>query len=386
MTSSEFRPNPLRDNCLDRRREAVRESLRAQGLEGMIAYGTGRHSFLASNPAWYLTGFRQLGPHMAVLLPVDGDPVVIASPAWDLGRIREWVNVADIVAVDPEDFLATVKAELDRRNMRDKRLAIAGGIQLREISDAWPVMLSNPPVPGDKLVSDISRVRDEWSLDCVRRAADIAERGYQYGLDIARPGMAEYELAGEMEAHMRGLGAEDNFQLLAASQHNRAAHRASERLLDRGDLLLGEITPSVEGEYVQICRSAVLGEPTKLQQDTFALLDGALRDAMSAAKPGVAARDLVGIMNAPIIAAGYEPYTKPPYMRTRGHSMALGSMDPEIAVDSNEVLIKGMVFILHPNQYFPDTGYMMCGEPVLITDEGAKPLTSRMGRLDTIAI
>jgi len=386
MSQAEFRPNALRDTCLDRRRAAVCESLKAQGLEGMIAYGTGRHSFLASNPAWYLTGFRQLGPHMAVLLPVDGDPVVITTPAWDLGRIHEWVNVADIVAVDPEDFLNAVKAELDRRNMRDKRLAIAGGIQLREISDAWPAMLSKAPAPGDKLVSDISRVRDEWSLDCVRRAADIAERGYQYGLEIARPGMAEYELAGEMEAYMRSLGAEDNFQLLAASQHNRAAHRASDRKLDRGDLLLGEITPSVEGEYVQICRSAVLGEPTKLQQDTFNLLDGALRDAMRAAKPSVAARDLVGIMNAPIIAAGYEPYTKPPYMRTRGHSMALGSMDPEIAVDSDEVMIKGMVFILHPNQYFPDTGYMMCGEPVLITDEGAKPLTSRMGRLDTIAI
>jgi Xaa-Pro dipeptidase len=386
MRKLDVSSSSLRDDCLNRRREAVRQSLRAKGLEGMIAYGTGRHSFLASNPAWYLTGFRQLGPHMAILLPVEGEPVIITTPAWDLGRAREWVDVADILAVEPEDFLDTVRAELDRRDMRGKRLAVAGGIQLRDISNAWPAMLAQPPVPGDKLVSDISRLRDEWSLACVRKAADIAERGYQYGLDIARPGMAEYELAAEMEAHMRGLGAEDNFQLLSASQHNRAAHRASERKLDRGDLLLGEITPAVEGEYVQICRSAVLGEPTRLQQDTFALLDGALRDAMKAARPGAAARDLVAIMNAPIVAAGYETFTKPPYMRTRGHSMALGSMDPEIAVDSDEILLKGMVFILHPNQYFPDTGYMMCGEPVLITDEGAKPLTSRMGRLDTIAI
>lgn len=381
-----FLPNTLRDECLDRRREAMRESLRNKDLDGLIAYGTGRHSFLASNPAWYLTGFRQLGPHMAILLPVDGDPVVITTPAWDIGRIRERVNVSDIIAVDPEDFLATVRVELDRRNMRTKRLAVAGGIQLRDISDAWPAMLTQPPVPGDKLVSDLSRVRDAWSLACVCKAADIAERGYHYGLEIARPGMPEYKLAAEMEAHMRGLGAEDNFQLLAASQHNRAAHRASERVLDVGDLLLGEITPAVEGEYVQICRSAVLGVPTDLQQKTFALLDGALRDAMRAAKPGVAARDLVAIMNAPIIAAGYEAYTKPPYMRTRGHSMALGSMDPEIAVDSDEVMIKGMVFILHPNQYIPETGYMMCGEPVLITDDGAEPLTSRMGQLDTIAV
>ncbi len=84
-------------------------------------------------------------------------------------------------------------------------------------------------------------------------------------------------------------------------------------------------------------------------------------------------------MNAPIVAAGYEPYTKPPYMRTRGHSMALGSMCPEIAPNSDEVLLEGMVFVMHPNQYIPETGYIMCGEPVIITPDGAQPLTSRMG-------
>src|SRR6185312_13512957 len=140
------------------------------------------------------------------------------------------------------------------------------------------------------------------------------------------------------------------------------------------------------GEFVQICRTAVLGTPTARQRDTFALLDEALRLAKRAARPGVAAREIVEVMNSPINAAGYSTYTKPPYMRTRGHSMALGSMDPEIALDSNEILVKGMVFVLHPNQYIPETGYMMCGEPVMITDEGAKPVTAKMGELGAIPV
>ena len=68
-------------------------------------------------------------------------------------------------------------------------------------------------------------------------------------------------------------------------------------------------------------------------------------------------------------------------MRTRGHSMALGSMDPEIALDSEQILHEGMVFVMHPNQYLPDTGYLMCGEPVIITPDGAQALTGRMGEL-----
>lgn len=376
----------LRTDCLKARRRTLRAALRERGLDGLIAYGSGRHSFLASNPAWYLTGFRQIGLHMAALLPVEGEPAVIVTPAWDMPRLAELVDLAALLAVAPGAFLDTLRRELDRRGLAGKRLAVAGGVQPREISEAWPEMLSHPPADGDRIVSDISKIRDAWALDCVRRGAEIAERGWARALELARPGMAEYELAAEIETHMRHLGAEDNFQLLSASQHNRAAHRPSDRVLAAGDVLLGEITPAVEGEYVQICRTAVLGTPTARQSEAFVLLDGALRGAMRAARPGIPAKRIVEIMNQPIVAAGYEPYTKPPYMRTRGHSMALGSMDPEIALDSDQVLAEGMAFVLHPNQYLPETGYMMCGEPVMITTEGAQPLTSRMGRLDAIAI
>jgi len=377
-------PAALKAECLEQRRGKVRTALRSADLGGLIAYGNGRHSFLASNPAWYVTGLQQVGPHMAALIPVEGEPAVIVTPAWDGVRAGRKTGLPDVTAVDPGDFLPAVQAAAERLGLRQGRVAVAGGIQPRFVSEAWPEMLRHIE-PGDRLVSDISRIRDQWSLACVKRGAAIAEQGFDFILATARPGMPEYRLAAEAEAHMRGLGAEDNFQLLSASQHNRAAHRPSDRLLAAGDVLLGEITPSVDGEYVQICRTAVLGGPTDRQSRAFDLLDGALRRAMAAAKPGVAARDIVTVMNAPIVAAGYETYTKPPYMRTRGHSMALGSMDPEIAIDSDEVLLEGMVFVLHPNQYLPETGYIMCGEPVMITVDGAKPLTSRMGRLETIA-
>jgi len=109
-----------------------------------------------------------------------------------------------------------------------------------------------------------------------------------------------------------------------------------------------------------------------------------LRAGMKAATPGTSTKDVVEAINAPINAAGYAQYTVPPYMRTRGHAMTLGSTEPEISTDSGHILQKDMVFVMHPNQYIPETGYMMCGEPVIITDNGAEPLTSRMGTLDSI--
>jgi len=37
------------------------------------------------------------------------------------------------------------------------------------------------------------------------------------------------------------------------------------------------------------------------------------------------------------------------------------------ALDNNTVLTEGMVFMIHPNQHLPETGYLLCGEPVLVT-------------------
>ena len=45
---------------------------------------------------------------------------------------------------------------------------------------------------------------------------------------------------------------------------------------------------------------------------------------------------------------------------------------------------RSMVFMIHPNQYLPETGYLLCGEPVLLTAHGAEPLTQRQAALAEI--
>ena len=65
MTAWALSPD-LRATSIAQRQAKLRAALKEHGSDALIAYGNGRHSFLASNPAWFLTGFRQLGPHMAM--------------------------------------------------------------------------------------------------------------------------------------------------------------------------------------------------------------------------------------------------------------------------------------------------------------------------------
>ena len=50
--------------------------------------------------------------------------------------------------------------------------------------------------------------------------------------------------------------------------------------------------------------------------------------------------------------------------------------------DNDAQLEAEMMFTLHPNQRFPESGYMLCGEPIVVTEAGGVALTSREPGLD----
>ena len=71
--------------------------------------------------------------------------------------------------------------------------------------------------------------------------------------------MREYELAAEVESAMHAAGAEDNFGLIGAGSHNVAIRAPTDRRLEAGDVIVGEITPCYRGYFAQLCRTLVLG-------------------------------------------------------------------------------------------------------------------------------
>ncbi len=88
-------------------------------------------------------------------------------------------------------------------------------------------------------------------------------------------------------------------------------------------------------------------------------------------------------MNRVISDAGYAKYCYPPYMRARGHGFGVGSLRPGGAVDDEtKVPFDNLqVVVVHPNQYLPETGYLACGETVLVTELGAERLAKTETKL-----
>jgi Xaa-Pro dipeptidase len=373
------------DAVFSGRKQRLLAAAHDAGLSGLILYSDAVHSFIQLDPVWYLTGLRAIGPS-ALVIADDRDPVLLVTPAWDLPRAAESATAAGIEARAADDLFAAVAAAAGEAGLAAPALGVAGAERLTAVTMAG---LDGAVGTGwtdfDQPVREVAMVKDAAEQEMVRRASWIAEEGYRQALADARPGMKESEFAGRLDTYMHELGADDNFLIVSASRHNRSVHAPSDRVLADGDLLLAEISPCYQGAFAQICRTAVIGEPSKELSDSYEMLRAAFASGLAKCHPGRTMGEIVEAVNEPLEAAGFAEYCRPPYMRTRGHGMGLGSPYPvSVATSTKVTLAAGMTFVLHPNQYLPTVGYLMCGDHLLITEDGPEVLSAQWAQLDSV--
>ena len=364
---------------------AATRHLADQALDGLIAASNGLNNFLESNAVYVFSGVRPIG-ESAVVLDRDGASTLIVTPAWDEARAAAASSTDRTIGTD--DLATALKSAAGAHSL-DLSRTISVGLSLLggALADCMTSALGALPKAADELARDLARLRTPDELAAAEHATWIAERGYERLLEYARPGIREFELAAELYCFMKKLGAEDNFLLMSASQHNLAVRAAGERILDVGDIILSEITPCYRGQFAQICRTTVLGAPRPVIGEKFAILQDAMGEGLRAGRAGATVADVTRAINGVIAKAGYGDYCRPPYMRVRGHGLGITSDRPGDIVDTNtRVLESGMIFVMHPNQYIPESGYLMCGEPVVVTDSGARSLSARPAALDVIAV
>src|SRR5580704_8174398 len=355
--------------------------MRDEKLLLLVAFHDGVHFIEKPNPVTVLSGFKSIGPAAALLFP-DGGCNLIVTPRWDAGRAAELCPQARVVGTD--DLVAALPTLFRGEFPQDAHNQVGiAGLPFLPSGMARPISAALPGArAADKLVFDAARTKTAEEIGFAREAARIAELGYTRLLQIAAPGMTEDELALELRHHMKTLGAEDNFLLLCAGPHNRAVQPSTGRKLGHGDIILAEITPSYRGQLTQICRTVVIGDPSETLSRKYELVVQAMQHGIAAAKPGVAMAEVCRAINAVLEAQGYGEYCHPPHIRRRGHGLGFAAIRPgDVSLDNTTVLEPDMLFMIHPNQYLPETGYLLCGEPVLITASGAEVLTREQSSL-----
>jgi Xaa-Pro dipeptidase len=355
---------------LAHRHARVRSAMAEDGLDVLLAFA----------PGWrrenvrYFTDAALTGSAAFVLFPAQGEASAFSTRRSDLPELTGSGWVSEAAPLDVREPSALT----DRlRELRPRRVGIAH----EELLPAVLAAALREAVPGAEFVSATSLmdrvrlVKSEWELARMRRSATVCAAGWQAFVDVLEPGLPEYRIVAEVEAEIKRLGAEDNFMLIASGGDEvRGMTAPTPRHLELGDMVRTELTPQMNGYWLQICRSAVVGKPSDGQRASFDLFNEAVEAGMSVVRPGVTAHDVAKAQNDVFRKRGYGEYCTSQYTRVRGHGHGL-HLDETPIIEGNEtVLPENSVFIIHPNTYTPLAGYHVLGDPVRVTRDGCEVL------------
>lgn len=353
--------------------------MRARGLDGLMVYSDGTCNILRASYLHYFSDVAPMGPHNAAVVSSDGRVTLLVQPAWDVGRARRRSWIDDVRGV--HEFGGAVSDSLRRLEIAG-RVGLAGGRQMPHPVHA-AISKTVALEPADDLIERVAREKSAEEMALVYRCAAAADAGFEAFRRAARVGVREYEIVAEVEYAMRLAGADDNFILMASGPHNTAMRAPTDRSVAEGDVVIGEITPVCAGQFIQLCRTVSVGEPGSALVDGYDLLMRAYEASLRQVRAGVPASIIASTIDGILAAAGFAEYCRPPYMRTRGHGFGIGSVAPGalIDADTDQPLLDQQVVVVHPNQFLPATGYLACGETVLVTEGGAERLAKTETRL-----
>jgi len=348
-----------------------------QRLHGLVIFSDGTCSIVRPSYLYYFSEFKPLGPRNAMVVSNAGDAALLVEPAWDSLRASRESWIRDVRG--SSDFLKDL-TNLIREFKITGPVGLVGSKDM--IDDLYAGIQREVNITlADNIIEDMAKQKTEADLAIDRKAAEIADVGFNAFLEYARPGTLEYELVAHMEFAMRSAGADDIFILLSSGRHNTEMHHPGDRRMRQGDVVIAEITPVYKWQFIQLCRTVVLGKPGPVLTEKYNMLIRTFEESQKELKPGVLASTIPITMNKMISDAGYGEYCRPPYMRARGHGTGIGPIVAGVALDDNVrvPLVSGQVLVVHPNQYLPETGYLACGETFLVTDSGVE----RLARTET---
>ncbi len=347
------------------RHAKIRESMAESDLDLLIVYSSPLRPFNVH----YASNYDLIGDGAMVVIARDRDPILYVSEEWDLVRAAEVSPIKDVRH-------GGNLAQLAGRLLHQTRSSIAG-LEWADGTFADEVLaVAGREVDGGHAVLDrAARRKTPVEIALIRQAAELADVGFQHGFDVLIEGMREYELAAEIEFAMRDAGAVDNFGLLSSGKHNRAIGIPTDKAVELGDLLIFEITPArlSRNHSAQLCRTISMGAASDNVRDKHRILEEALQAGIARVKPGTPLGEVVVAQDEVIARYGYGDYCKPPYMRARGHGFGVGRVD--LSRQNKQIAEPGMAMIVHPNQYFPDLGYVALGQMVIVTENGAERLS-----------
>ncbi|MBR3848395.1 MAG: aminopeptidase P family protein [Oscillospiraceae bacterium] len=334
----------------------VQKAMKEEGFDLLLSYGNEAEPQFVRYFSNYWPSFETAG----VLIPAEGEALLLIGPesftyASDrsvIGEIR--LLKAFRESSEPEypgkklDTFNSVFCEL----LGDKpvrRIGVAGlplmTIGVYEALKEALVPYGNIPIEkADEIVNRMRMRKTSNELACMRAAAEITAKTFDYVLENIRVGMTEQQVAGLALGKMHELGAERESYpvwVLTGEGSNQAISRPRRKCIQKGDMTFIQIGARVDGYASSIGRPVVFGKATEEQRRLIETGYKAQKDIIARLKAGVPAKDIADFHVKNVTEMGYGDWLL--YGPCHGNGTMEGEA-PWIETNSDYLLEENMTF------------------------------------------
>ena len=349
----------------DARRRRLRELLAPRELDaGLI---TELHNVR------YLTGFT--GSSAALILPVDGDPVLATDGRYiQQGKTETGFDPRLVTGGLPPGLPPlAVEAGARRIGVETHDLTVDQYAELREADRDQALEL----VGLNRAVEELRKVKDADEIEALREACDISTRALEQIVSGPILGRSELDLARELDDLLLELGAEAvGFDTILASGPNSSIphHQPSGRTVERGDLLKIDFGARVRGYHADCTRTFVVGsEPADWQRDVHAAVHAAQAVGRKHARPDADTRGVFDAVVASLEPTGYADK----FVHGLGHGVGLMiHEDPFMGATTTGRLPDRTAITIEPGVYLPGLGGVRIEDTLIVHADAPELLTT----------
>ncbi len=238
----------------------VRHAMREKGLSALMLYGT----VSAYHEVLYLSNFATMREALLVF-PLEGEPTLFVQYFNHVPNARLVASIADVRWGGPDIILAAVENVRDR-GLTGDRIGTVGPMTFKQFNGMRAMLPQAELVDFIPHIMQLRLVKSEEEIAFLRKGAEFSDLAIAALEREARPGIHEYELAAIVEGAYLGLGGKTHIHYMATTPMTQPtvcvpAQHQSNRLLEKGDVLITEISAHYAGYAGQILRPFAIGTP-----------------------------------------------------------------------------------------------------------------------------
>ena len=234
----------------------------------------------------------------------------------------------------------------------------------------------------DDALNKVMEVKNDWEIENIAKACDIAESAFNLLLPAIKEGMTETEVAALLEYNMRKLGAEGlSFETIVAFGAHAAVphHVTGDTKLCFGDEILIDFGCRVNGYCSDITRTFLFGDDGKHEdfKKAYAHVLRAHELAKENIVAGMTGKEADAIARDYLKENGYGEL----FTHSLGHGIGLNVHEmPYVSPRGETPLENGMVFSDEPGVYQAGEYGIRIEDTVMLKDGKIKSFMSKTDR------